>query len=280
MKNENKTDLNGVSETMLQTLYARAKESGKPKHKIYDQKAIDVVKQLDYDFSAADKDSTMSTGVIARTILLDRMVSEWLENHSEAVVVNIASGMDTRFYRIGNQKILRWYNVDLPDAMRVRERYIQDEDRITNIAASAMDQKWADKIKEKDENVLVIVEGLSMYLSEEDICQIFSVISNRFEHCTVFFEILSPKFVKKDIEKSISKSGAVFTFGAASGEEIARLAPSFKWEGDRSLVEGMEVIFPVFKVIGKIGAVRNISNKIVVLEKTEFDANVETTDYH
>lgn len=265
--NNSRTDLNGVSETMLQTLYARAKESEKPKHKIYDEKAIETIRQLDYDFSAADKDATMSTGVIARTILLDQMVSEWLEKNPDAVVVNIASGMDTRFYRIGNQKILRWYNVDLPDAMRVRERYIQDEDRITNIAASAMDQKWADKIKEKDENVLVIVEGLSMYLSEEDIRQIFSVISNRFEHCTVFFEILSPKFVKKDIEKSISKSGAVFTFGAASGEEIARLAPSFKWEGDRSLVEGMEVIFPVFKVIGKIGAVRNISNKIVVLEK-------------
>lgn len=267
MEDENRQDLNGVSETMLQTLYARAKESEKPKHKIYDKKAIETIRQLDYDFSAADKDATMSTGVIARTILLDRIVSEWLEKHPNAIVVNIASGMDTRFYRINNQNIRSWYNVDLPDAMRVRERYIQDDDRITNIAASAMDKKWADEIGETAMDVLVIVEGLSMYLSEADIRQIFSVISNRFEHCTVFFEILSPKFVKKDIEKSISKSGAVFTFGAASGDEIARLAPNFKWEGDRSLVEGMEVIFPVFKVIGKIGAVRNISNKIVVLEK-------------
>lgn len=267
MENSKETDLNGISETMLQTLYARAKESEKPQHKIYDQKAIETVKQLEYDFSAADKDVTMSTGVIARTILLDRMVSEWLTKHPDAVVINIASGMDTRFYRIDNQNIRKWYNVDLPDAMRVRERYIQDGAKVTNIAASAMDEKWAGEIGKTGGNVLVIVEGLSMYLSEEDVRQIFFIIAHRFDHCTVFFEILNPKFVKKNIEKSISKSGAVFTFGAKSGAEIAGLAPSFKWKGDRSLVEGMEVIIPIYKVIGKIGPVRNISNKITVLEK-------------
>lgn len=271
------SDLNRISETMLQTLYARAKESQKPKHKIYDEKAIEAVGQIGYDFSAADKDVTMSTGVIARTILLDRMVSDWLKEHVSATVINIASGMDTRYYRIDHENVRRWYNVDLPDAMRVRERYLKDVDQITNIAASAMDEKWAEEISNAETtqteetaagNVLVIVEGLSMYLSEDDIRKIFSIVGHYFRHVTIFFEILNPKFVKKDIEKSISQSGAVFTFGAAGGEEIVRLCPDgFRWKGDRSLVEGMEVILPVYKVIGKIGPIRNISNKIVVLEK-------------
>ena len=34
-----------------------------------------------------------------------------------------------------------------------------------------------------------------------------------------------------------------------------------------SLVEGMKELMPVYYVIGKIPAVRNISNKIIVLEK-------------
>lgn len=209
----------------------------------------------------------MSAGVIARTILLDWMVSEWLKKHPAAVVINIASDMDARFYSINNHNICRWYNIDLPDAMRVRKQYTQYEAKVTNIASSAMDEKWVDEIKETDGNVLVIVEGLSMYLSKEDVRKIFSILSHRFAHATVFFEIMNPKFVKKDIEKSISKSGAVFTFGANNGAEIAGLASSFKWKGDRSLVEGMEIIFPVYKVIEKIGSVRNISNKIAVLEK-------------
>lgn len=269
--NANIPNLGGVSETMLQTLYARAKESRRPNHKIYDAKAMEVIGKLDYDFSAADKDTAMSTGVIARTILLDSMVSDWLAGHPAATVVNIASGMDTRLYRIDSANVRRWYNVDLPEAIRARERYIPEDVRVTNVGCSAMDGQWAERVVRDEEgtlgSVLVIVEGLSMYLSEAEVQQLLSIVSRRFSHVTVFFEILSPRFVNKDIEKSISQSGATFTFGARSGEEIARLCPALAWRGDRSLVEGMEVIMPIFKVIGRIGPVRNVSNKIVVLEK-------------
>lgn len=69
-----KVDITGVPETMLQTLYARAKESRKTDHAIYDGKAIEIVDSLDYDFSLADKDMAMGSGVIARTIVLDKLV--------------------------------------------------------------------------------------------------------------------------------------------------------------------------------------------------------------
>lgn len=69
---------------MLQTLFARAAHSQKKEHKFYDAKAIEIVKQLDYDFSKAEKDAAMSSGVIARTILLDQMVGAFLEGHPAA----------------------------------------------------------------------------------------------------------------------------------------------------------------------------------------------------
>ena len=43
--------------------------------------AVSIVKQLDYDFSQADQDKTMHSGVIARTIVLDRMVEQYLKKH-------------------------------------------------------------------------------------------------------------------------------------------------------------------------------------------------------
>ena len=54
-----KVNVTGVPETMIQTLYARAKESMKPNAKIKDDMAAEIVSQLDYDFSNADKDSAM-----------------------------------------------------------------------------------------------------------------------------------------------------------------------------------------------------------------------------
>ena len=75
-----KMNLTGVPETMLQTIYARAKES-KGRGAICDKKAEEIVSRLDYDFSLADKDTAMHSGVIARTIVLDRLTTAWLATH-------------------------------------------------------------------------------------------------------------------------------------------------------------------------------------------------------
>lgn len=53
-----KIRLSGVPETMLQTVYARAKES-RGRGTVHDAKAEGIIGQLDYDFSLADKDGAM-----------------------------------------------------------------------------------------------------------------------------------------------------------------------------------------------------------------------------
>lgn len=94
-----KITLSGVPETMLQTLYARAKETC-TRGAIRDEKAVALVERIDYDFSLADKDAAMHSGVIARTIVLDRLVEGFLAQHQSAAVVNLACGLDTRCYRM------------------------------------------------------------------------------------------------------------------------------------------------------------------------------------
>lgn len=49
----------------------------------------------------------MRSGVIARTIMLDKLVGDHIKNNPNATIINIACGMDTRFYRVDNGKI-RW----------------------------------------------------------------------------------------------------------------------------------------------------------------------------
>jgi len=261
-----KIDLTGVPETMIQTLYARAKESRKPNHIIYDQKAIEIVQKLDYSFSAADKDVMMSSGVVARTLLLDRMVKEYVNNHSDLVVVNIACGMDTRFYRVDNGEI-RWYNVDLPETIEVRQRFFIETGRVSMIAASAMDERWADEIDKENGSVLIIIEGLTMYLTEKDVRTILNIIGKHFINVTVFMEIMSPMVAKKVEEKSIKASNAKFTWGAKSGKELEQMVPDLSFQTDRSLMETMPEIYPIYKMLGKLPLVYDLSNKIAVLSK-------------
>lgn len=261
-----KVSVKGVPETMLQTLYARAKESEKENHHIYDEKAIEIVEQLDYDFSNADKDKAMSCGVVSRTIVLDKMVGEFLDKNPGTIVVNIACGMDTRCYRMQG-KYLRWYNIDLPETIDIRKRFLEENGPIYQIEKSAMDESYTDEIEYNGEPVLVIIEGLTMYLSERDVKQIFDIIDRTFKKVSVFVETMSPFMVNHIKEKSIEGSMAKFTWGVKNGIELNKVIPRFSSRKDVSLTEGMKEIIPVYKIIGKISFIRNISNKILVMEK-------------
>lgn len=258
-----KINLSGVPETMLQTIYARAKES-KGRGAIHDLKAEEIVGKLDYDFSLADKDSAMHSGMVARTIVLDRLVNAWLAKNFGAVIVNIACGLDTRCYRM--KGYAHWYNLDLPETIAVREKLLPEDGTISQIAMSAMDD-WGVKITESDAPVLVIIEGLTMYLTEADVKRIFAVIAERFEKATVLVEIMNPMIVKHFKEKSIEGSNAKFTWGVKDGKALDRLLLDFRFIEEHSLTEGMAAFISVYKLLGKISFIRNISNKIIVLEK-------------
>ena len=256
-------NLSGVPETMLQTVYARAKET-KTRGAIHDDKAVELVDKLHYDFSLADKDAAMSRGAIARTIVLDHLVQQYLTAHPGAVVVNIACGLDTRCYRM--QGYSHWYNLDLPETIGVRARLLPESGTISQVAQSAMED-WGGAVAETDAPTLVIIEGLTMYLTQEDVQQIFAVIHKRFAKATVFVEIMNPMMVKNMKEKSIQGSHAKFTWGAKNGTELQALLPGFTCTGEHSLVEGMAEFMPVYKALDKIPVVRNISNKIILMEK-------------
>ena len=258
-----KIKLSGVPETMLQTVYARAKESS-GRGAIHDAKAEEIIEKLDYDFSLADKDTAMHSGVIARTIVLDRMTKEWLASHPGAVVVNIACGLDTRCYRMSGNA--HWYNLDLPETMAVREKLLPESGTISQIAMSAMED-WGSKISEQNVQVLIVIEGLTMYLNAKDVQQIFSVISSRFSQATIFVETMNPMIVKRFKEKSIEGSHAKFTWGIKNWKALAELLPGFRFMEEHSLTEGMAVFAPIYKLLDKLPTVRNISNKIIVLEK-------------
>lgn len=260
---DEKVTLSGVPETMLQTIYARAKES-KGLGAIHDKKAEEIISKLNYDFSLADKDAPMHSGVIARTIVLDKLVSEYLANNPGAIVVNIACGLDTRCYRMTGFK--HWYNLDLPETIAVREKLLPESGNITQIAMSAMDD-WGKMVEESRTPVIIIIEGLTMYLSEADVQQIFAVIANRFDDATVLVEIMNPMIVKRFKEKSIEGSNAKFTWGIKDGKALAALMPNFRFVEEHSLTEGMAQFVPIYKVLDRIPAIRNISNKIIYAKK-------------
>ena len=124
-----------------------------------------------------------------------------------------------RCYRM--QGYAHWYNLDLPETIAVREELLPESGTITQIAMSAMDD-WGGRVVESDTPVLVIIEGLTMYLSETDVKRIFAVIAGRFPQATVLVETMNPMVVKRFKERSIEGSNAKFTWGVKDGAHWRR----------------------------------------------------------
>ncbi len=249
-----KINLSGTAETMLQSFYARAKYSNNKGHKFYDSKAVELVEKIDYDFSLAEGDSTMSDGVIARTLVFDELVKNFISENPNCTVVNIACGLDTRFYRMDNGR-LKWINLDLPEIID-----------ILNIGCSVLDASWVKNI-DACEKVLFIIEGLSMYLTKNENAKMLEIIRKNFSGATVMLECLAKRWINREkIEKSIHKTGARFIFGADCFEDIADIAAGFRKIKDDNITRGMIALHPVLRLFEKLPFVDKISEKILIFE--------------
>lgn len=255
-----KISAEGVPEVMLQALRGREKESKREGHFLYDEKAVQIVEALDYDFSGMDEYAVMGRGPLAKAILLDEMVKDYIERNPDAVIVDVACGIDTRFYRVDNGRI-HWYNMDLPETIEARNRLLGSHERVRDICKSVLDESWAEEV-EAAGALLFLIEGFTMYANKQDVQKIFKIIRTNFRQADVLVEIMSPKVVKKASDAAGKKK---YTWGVKSGKKLQSYITGFRAEKDVSLFEQLVKMYPGYRFYRFIPGFRNMSNKIAAL---------------
>lgn len=266
-----KINLTAVSETMLVPLYARAIESKKENPEFIDNTAVKIMDNLDYDFKKRFKTSTNKMnfwGCSARTVILDRETKEFINDNPDSTIINIACGLDDRFSRVDNEQIT-WYNIDFEDIINLREKLITKNERVLNIASSALDFEWIEKINNK-ENVLIIAEGFLMYLDEKEVETLFNQISQKFSNVTLLLEVMSTWMVKNQkVHDTVVTTGAVFKWGIDDSNDFEKLCPSYRLRADYNLTDQMKKYSPIFiRLISPV--LRSRNNRIAVFEKTDY----------
>ncbi len=107
---ERKLQLGDVQETALIPLSNRATETLRRKPRVRDPKAVQVIRELNIEASRFDKTITHES-VIARTIMFDNAVKSFVKKYPDALCLNFGCGLDDRFSRVDNGRIL-WYEID------------------------------------------------------------------------------------------------------------------------------------------------------------------------
>src|SRR5581483_10526540 len=105
-----RTDLAGVPETTLWTLYHRAREAGSAYSVIEDPKAVAVVDVIDFDFygrfGAAPPWLGRFLGL--RAGACDAQVRQFRNAYPGATVVGLGEGLEAQFWRVDDGKV-QWF---------------------------------------------------------------------------------------------------------------------------------------------------------------------------
>ena len=101
-----------------------------------------------------------------RSSVFDEWLKQQMTDVSNAVIIHIGCGMDSRIMRVGTENH-KWYDVDFPEVIKERKRYYTESDNYKMIAGDARDCSWLTAIREK-ETAIVVMEGVSMYLTVDE----------------------------------------------------------------------------------------------------------------
>ena len=186
--------LGAVQETMLITLYGRAQAARDGGALLDDPRAVDIVQALDYDFRRFAGQAPL--GAVLRTRMLDDMVRAFLTYSPRSTVVEIGAGLNARFERLDNGT-LRWVDVDLPDAMRLRRQFFNQTVRRTMVASSVTESAWMDAATALGGPYFLIAEGVLGYLREEEVKEALARIADALPGSILAFDISSSRNSKE-----------------------------------------------------------------------------------
>ena len=170
--------LGAVQETLFIPLAARAIQTQRKHPVLRDPKAVELVRSIDYDTARYDR-SAGGLVTVLRTAIIDFWVRSFLAAHPAATVVELGTGLNTRFERVDNGQV-HWFDLDLPDTIELRRAFFADTGRRRMIAASALDEDWLPDVARSRGPYFFVADGVLVYLLEDQVTAMLARLAERF----------------------------------------------------------------------------------------------------
>jgi O-methyltransferase involved in polyketide biosynthesis len=215
-------------ETLLIPLYSKATESRRPNPIFVDEKAQEILDAIEYDFERLKIPRKTTISLCIRAKKLDEYTRGFLASHPEGVVLHLGCGLDSRCVRVkrGNAE---WYDLDMPKVIELRRKLYEETPTYHMIPSSVTDFGWMDAVSPGGRPVLVIAEGLLMYLSEPDVRALILRLKEAFPGCELACDVYSVMTAKraKGIS-SLKETGATIRWGIDDPRAIEAWAPGIQ----------------------------------------------------
>jgi O-methyltransferase involved in polyketide biosynthesis len=228
-----RVDLSGAPQTMLATLYAKALDADFDNPILGDRYAKQIVERIDYDWRKTSITARRAPSVTTRSAHFDAWTQKFLSVHPEAVVVHLGCGLDSRFFRLQPGPGVEWYDVDYPEVVALRSQLYPVSDHYHVVAASVTNPVWLADIP-ADRPALMIGEGLTMYLTEQEGITLLRRVVEHFSSGELQFDAFNWLGIKSQVLNSVvRRSGSTLRWAINGPGDIVAAVPGVRllaWE--------------------------------------------------
>jgi O-methyltransferase involved in polyketide biosynthesis len=140
-----------------------------------------------------------------RTAILDTWVRAFLAGHPAGTVVEIGTGLNTRFERVDNGQA-HWIDLDLPDVIELRRRFFADSGCQRMVAASVLDEAWLQDVRQSPGPYFFVAEAVLAYLPEDQVTQALARIAAQFPGALVALDTCTQRTLDRQHRMSAKRN--------------------------------------------------------------------------
>ncbi len=230
--------LSELSKTALGVVHARTTYGNAVSDEIKDPLGQKLLKAVNYSPKALSEDISLLRQVLVptRTRIMDNLVGEFIKNNDgSAIIVNLGSGLCTRYERLLEAGIIKgknttWINIDLPNMIALRQTLWRSFSQDTNTAQinmpfSVFSEDWmayvSNRASEEKKSILFVAEGVLGYYEKEDVTSFLAMLQKNFKASSLLLTTVHP--IHKEREKNKDYMHAKHGWFVSDSSEIPQL---------------------------------------------------------
>lgn len=180
--------MNSVNKTLYIPLYGKSFVS-KKNIILKDGKAEEIWDRVNFKLKRKSKSKYLAYFLAMRSATFDSWVKGKMEENQGAIILHLGCGLDSRILRINDSTHL-WYDVDFQSVIDERKKYYQETSTYKMISSDVRNKEFLNNIP-KNKDVIVIIEGMSMYIDTQSLKELITALDNHFNKVYLMMDVYS-----------------------------------------------------------------------------------------
>ena len=224
--------MDNVNRTLYIPLYGKAYVSRRGLL-LRDEKAEKIWEEAGIRLKGKAASKWLAYTMGMRAAVFDRWLAENMKQFPDAVILHIGCGLDSRSDRLGTRGHL-WFDVDFPEVIRERKRHFSETEEYRMLGGDVRQKNWLEAIP-KGGTAVVVMEGVSMYLTVPELLALLKQLSGHFDSAVLLMDTYTVFAAKATRYKNpINEVGVTQVYGF-DDPLILTEKTEFRFAGEHSL---------------------------------------------